>query len=388
VTLSGPTNGATLADGSALGTIQNDDAVIVPGAPFINEIHYDNAGTDAGEAIEIAAPAGFNLAGWSIVLYSVSTGATTGTVYNTRILSGIVPDQDDGYGTIAFTYPVNGIQNGAQDGLALVDPNGNVVQFLSYEGSFVAQNGPAAGLTSTDIGVAEDSGSALGFSLQLTGSGASAADFTWASASDDNFGAVNTNQDFIGPNATGLVSVADTSVAEGDSGVKMLIFTVSRAGGLGQAAGVDWVLSLPSAAPMPPTSARGSLSPVMSTSLRASRACRSPSPSRATPSAKAMRPSICSLTNPVGNILITDASAIGTILNDDPIALKIYEIQGEGHATPYAGQPVTTTGSSPASSATASTSRIRPATATRAPRTRSSSSPAPRRRSRSATPSR
>ena len=30
---------------------------------FINEIHYDNTGTDAGEAIEIAGPAGTNLAG-------------------------------------------------------------------------------------------------------------------------------------------------------------------------------------------------------------------------------------------------------------------------------------------------------------------------------------
>lgn len=28
---------------------------------FINEIHYDNAGTDVGESVEIAAPAGTNL---------------------------------------------------------------------------------------------------------------------------------------------------------------------------------------------------------------------------------------------------------------------------------------------------------------------------------------
>ena len=131
-----------------------------------------------------------------------------GTTYNSRTLSGIVPDQDDGYGTIGFAYPVNGIQNGPVDGVALVDPGGNVVQFLSYEGSFVAANGPAAGLTSTDIGVAEDSGSALGFSLQLKGAGASAADFVWTSASDDNFGAVNAGQDFIGPDATAFPSLS------------------------------------------------------------------------------------------------------------------------------------------------------------------------------------
>jgi hypothetical protein len=34
---------------------------------FINEIHYDNAGTDTGEAIEIAGPAGTDLTGWRSV---------------------------------------------------------------------------------------------------------------------------------------------------------------------------------------------------------------------------------------------------------------------------------------------------------------------------------
>ena len=41
-----------------------------PPAPFINEIHYDNVGTDSGEAIEVAGPAGTDLTGWSLVLYN------------------------------------------------------------------------------------------------------------------------------------------------------------------------------------------------------------------------------------------------------------------------------------------------------------------------------
>jgi VCBS repeat-containing protein len=343
VALSAPTNGATLADGSATGTIQNDDAAVGPGVAFINEIHYDNAGTDSNESIEIAAPAGTNLAGWSLVLYSVSTGATQGTVYNTRILSGIVPNQDDGYGTLSFTYSVNGIQNGPQDGLALVNPAGQVVQFLSYEGSFVAQNGPAAGLTSTDIGVFEDSGSTTGWSLQLTGSGASAADFTWASASDDNFGAVNTSQDFIGPNATGQVRIHDTSVAEGDSGVKMLVFTVTRAGGLGQTAGVDWFLNLTGSANSADLGAGQPLSGnvqfgVGVSSVTISIAIQGDTVGEGNETLNLL------LANPTGNIAIVDASATGTILNDDPIPLKIYEIQGEGHQTTFTGQPVTTSG--------------------------------------------
>ena len=63
---------------------------------FINELHYDNTGTDTGEAIEIAAPAGTDLTGWSIVLYNGSNG----TVYDTDPLSGTVANQVDGYGTV------------------------------------------------------------------------------------------------------------------------------------------------------------------------------------------------------------------------------------------------------------------------------------------------
>ncbi|MEZ5000823.1 MAG: hypothetical protein R2727_09375 [Bacteroidales bacterium] len=37
---------------------------------FINEIHYDNDGTDVDEGIEIAGPAGTDLTGWKLVLYN------------------------------------------------------------------------------------------------------------------------------------------------------------------------------------------------------------------------------------------------------------------------------------------------------------------------------
>ena len=43
------------------------------------------------------------------------------------------------------TYPPDGIQNGAPDGIALVNCTGQVLEFLSYEGTFTATSGPAAG---------------------------------------------------------------------------------------------------------------------------------------------------------------------------------------------------------------------------------------------------
>ena len=97
---------------------------------FINEFHYDNASTDVGEFIEVAGPAGTNLAGWTLVLYN---GATT-EAYNSPGLSGTIADEGSGFGTVVVNLPTNGLQNGSPDGIALVDSGGNVLQFLSYEG--------------------------------------------------------------------------------------------------------------------------------------------------------------------------------------------------------------------------------------------------------------
>ncbi|WP_329104611.1 ExeM/NucH family extracellular endonuclease [Micromonospora sp. NBC_01699] len=148
--------------------------------PFISEIHYDNAGTDSGEAIEIEAAAGFDLAGWQIVLYNGNNGA----VYNTRTLSGVVPAA----GVVVATYPVDGLQNGSPDGIALVAPGGTVAEYLTYEGTFAAVGGPANGLTGTDIGVSEGSTSPVGFSLQKVGG-------AWQAAAANTFGVRNAGGD-------------------------------------------------------------------------------------------------------------------------------------------------------------------------------------------------
>ncbi|MCK6538755.1 MAG: hypothetical protein L6Q26_01755, partial [Anaerolineales bacterium] len=80
------------------------------------------------------------------------------------------------------------------DGLALVDASNTVVQFLSYEGSFTAVGGAANGMTSTDIGISQTGSEPVGSSLQLTGSGATYGDFTWAATTANTFGSPNTGQ--------------------------------------------------------------------------------------------------------------------------------------------------------------------------------------------------
>ncbi|GHA55584.1 hypothetical protein GCM10007389_03860 [Pontibacter akesuensis] len=159
---------------------------------FINELHYDNDGADAGEGVEIAGNAGADLSGWQLVLYN----GNGGTAYSALELSGTIPNQDNGYGTLFFA--ITGLQNGAPDGVALINPDGEVVQFLSYEGSFTATDGLAAGVTSEDIGVMESSSTPLNYSLQLTGTGTSYADFTWGGPITSTYNLINTGQSFGG----------------------------------------------------------------------------------------------------------------------------------------------------------------------------------------------
>jgi uncharacterized protein len=154
---------------------------------FINELHYDNTGSDAGEGVEIAGPAGASLAGWSLLLYNGGDGS----IYDTILLDGVFGDAQNGYGALFFD--ASGAQNGP-DGFALVDANDVVVQLVSYEGSFMATEGPAAGLVALDIGVFEDGGDEAGMSLQLIGAGRTYEDFVWSAAAPASYGALNTGQ--------------------------------------------------------------------------------------------------------------------------------------------------------------------------------------------------
>ncbi|HRZ75752.1 MAG TPA: lamin tail domain-containing protein, partial [Bacteroidales bacterium] len=170
---------------------------------FVNEIHYDNDGPDLNEIIEIAGPAGTDLSDYLLYLYNGSGGLTYAPG-NPFYLNGIIPDQGNGFGTVCFSVP--GIQNGTPDGIAIVYfPTGAlypvVKQFVSYEGFFPANNGPAVGDTSLDIGVYENTTSPVGFSLQLGGFGSTYEDFLltggWQWPTLATCGSPNNNQTFM-----------------------------------------------------------------------------------------------------------------------------------------------------------------------------------------------
>lgn len=171
---------------------------------FINELHYDDStpAGDVGEAIEVVATGGEDLSTYRLYLYNGSTPSAATVYANNAVPAGTAAGC--GKASIAtVTYPTNGLQNGANDGIALVDASGKVVQFISYEGTITASGGPAAGLTSQNIPVSESNSTAPGTSLQLTGSGSQYTHFTWAGSAAQTFGACNTGQTFSGGGGTG-----------------------------------------------------------------------------------------------------------------------------------------------------------------------------------------
>ncbi len=194
-------------------------ALAVPAVRFA-ELHYDNVGTDAGEAIEISGPTGTDLTGWSVVLYNGSNGAA----YTTTPLSGVIVDACGGRGVTVINYPVNGIQNGSPDGMALVDAQGGVVEFLSYEGVMTAVGGPADGLTSTDIGVSEAGTEPLGQSL------ARAADGSWSGPATSTYGSCNDNGITPPPPPVASITIAPNGATIVEGGTQHFTATAFDAG--------------------------------------------------------------------------------------------------------------------------------------------------------------
>ncbi|MBC7931289.1 MAG: Ig-like domain-containing protein [Rubrivivax sp.] len=312
------------------------DPSITPNVPgtsstiFINEILYDITGTDAGEFVEVAGPAGTDLTGWSIVLYNGTGGAS----YDTDALPSPIPSQQGGYGTVSVSYASNGIQNGSPDGIALVN-NGTVVQFLCYEGTFAATNGPANGLTCTDIGVSQSGTNAAGTSLQLQGTGTTAGNFTWNATSIANTqNAPNTGQTFTGgPPVDNPPTVASTVPADNALNVA-----------------VNANVSVTFNEPVNATASSFQISCATS-GTHAFTLSGGPTTYTLDPTTDFTQGEVCTVTVFAAQVTDQDGTADQmaqdfvfdfTVVNSTPVA--IHDIQGSGATSPLAGQTVTTSG--------------------------------------------
>ncbi|HGY56958.1 MAG TPA: T9SS type A sorting domain-containing protein [Caldithrix abyssi] len=196
---------------------------------WINEFHYDDASTDENEFIEVVIEnaGSYNLADFTVTLYNGNGG---GSYKSTTLDLFTVGNTEGNFTFYYYNYTQNGssIQNGSPDGFAL-DYQGTVIsgQFLSYEGTFTATDGPANGLTSDDVGVSE-SGVPEGQSLQLSGSGGFYSDFTWQDPATNTMGALNNGQT-LGTVTNTVVKFASSSgsVGEGDGTYNLAISIVN-----------------------------------------------------------------------------------------------------------------------------------------------------------------
>lgn len=151
---------------------------------WINEFHYDNSGTDVNEFVEIVIhdPGDVDLSQLRLLLYNGSGG----TVYDQRSLTEFTPGDTVDHAYFFFSTTFSSIQNGGFDPVSSGEPDGlalaysdRLIQFLSYEGNFLGNDGPATGILSRDIGVSEAPDLPLNSSIQLEGDGYQYGDFLW-----------------------------------------------------------------------------------------------------------------------------------------------------------------------------------------------------------------
>jgi len=107
-----------------------------PNLPWINEIHYDDAGGDTDEGIEIAGAAGLDLSNYCVQPYNGNGGGPTGREINLRDflrsqgLPTTIPNEGgSGYGAVFI--PITALQNGAPDGIAFYRKDNVAVSFCT-----------------------------------------------------------------------------------------------------------------------------------------------------------------------------------------------------------------------------------------------------------------
>ncbi len=122
---------------------------------YISE--YDHYG-NSPEFIELAIPAGTDVAGYQVVIYG-SDGFVDHTIDLPDLTVQNTMGGQDVYLIESGTPGFSGIDPG--DSTALIDDSGTVLQFITHNRTTTAQNGPAVGETSTHIGNASGAGNSL-----------------------------------------------------------------------------------------------------------------------------------------------------------------------------------------------------------------------------------
>jgi hypothetical protein len=139
-----------------------DIAAAVTGGLVINEVDYSQPGTDTTEYVEIlnASSAPIDLTNYSLVLVNgalappapyltLPLGAGTLMPGQYLVVATTTVTIPTGALRINFANPSDNVQNGAPDGMALVNTSTNtIVDALSYEGPIMNASIPGVGTVS------------------------------------------------------------------------------------------------------------------------------------------------------------------------------------------------------------------------------------------------
>jgi Lamin Tail Domain/Bacterial Ig domain len=200
-------------DGEHPKTIKNYVLALRSAAPrlVINEVDYDQAATDTAEYIELYNPGGgaVTLAGLQVVLVN----GASGMVYDTVELAPAGSLASDRYLVIAGpavsvpasaskldpVWSTDQIQNGAPDGIAVIDPvTMTVIDALSYEGALTAAMLPGFAApvsfvegTALDPAVADTNGGSRTLCRSPNGGDTNSAAADWAACTTVTPGAAN-----------------------------------------------------------------------------------------------------------------------------------------------------------------------------------------------------
>ena len=158
---------------------------------FFNEVDYKTAAPN--QCLEIISPESEDRTGWNVHIYNEN-----GFLIESIDLGVIVPTTTINDLDIIIVDVV--LLTDPKGGMVIEDDAGTIVQFLNYgSGTLTAQDGPANGQTSENIGEQ----TVAGLSLQLTGTGSDYDDFIatggWALPGAATCGAQNLLQTLLSP---------------------------------------------------------------------------------------------------------------------------------------------------------------------------------------------
>lgn len=322
--------------GEAYNTPGALNQVVLPSAPelVINEVDYDQPGTDTAEFIEIKnnGSSAVSLDGWTLELVNGNAGGAA--IYRTINLPAVnLPA--GGYFVVCAnaatvvncdldaTPDTDFIQNGAPDAIGLLY-NGTLMDAVSYEGNTGAPYTEGSGVGLVDDGV------------NATQSISRCPD-----GSDTNQNNVDFVLTGITPGASNdcasadpQLSINDVSLAEGDSGTTTFTFTVSLSAPAGLSGVTFDIATADNTATSPSDytakSLTGQTIPAGNSSYTFDVLVNGDMTNEPDETF------FVNVTNVTGAVVV-DGQGQGTIANDDAAITFIHDIQGSGSAVTGAG---------------------------------------------------